>query len=99
MLYKMKLEEKADKFRKHAKPYTYVMPPSSENEKSSIPMDCKIVESKSKHCFQSSTSRNSCSKCLFLRRVWMIAVNLYDFMSLLDVCPCGTLHPICPYIT
>lgn len=43
--------------------------------------------------------KTKCVKCLFFKRLWMITVNMYDFMGLLDICPCGTLHSTHPYIT
>lgn len=29
----------------------------------------------------------------------MVSVNLYDFVGLLEMLPCGTLHPTKPYIS
>lgn len=43
--------------------------------------------------------KSTCLKCLLFKRLWMITVNMYDFMGLLDICPCGTLHSTHPYIT
>lgn len=100
MNYKIQLDERADNFKKHSKPFTYAMPPPSDGDKPFLLMDCKLAENpKTVSCFKSPSNSNRCYKCVFLRRVWMIAVNLYDFMGLLDICPCGTLHPISPYIT
>lgn len=98
MNYKIQLEEEAgEKFRKHKKPFMYVMPPS-DGDKEFILMDCKMADGQLS-CFKPAANTKRCYRCIFLRRVWMIAVNLYDFMGLLDICPCGTLHPISPYIT
>lgn len=31
--------------------------------------------------------------------LWMVSVNLYDFVGLLDLFPCGTLHSTKPYVS
>ena len=42
---------------------------------------------------------NHCFKCFVAKRLWMVSVNMYDFMGLLDICPCNTLHAIKPYVS
>lgn len=71
------------------KPATYTSSnPAFKPPSTSFTYDCGMFN-------HSST----CLKCLILRRIWMFSINMYDFMGLLDICPCGTLHPIRPYIS
>lgn len=83
-------------FKKQERPLTGVQRMASEADDSFVSTECKLLRSQSMNCFQPSP--NKCCKCHFLRKIWMVVVNLYDFMGLLDICPCGTLHPIAPYI-
>lgn len=48
---------------------------------------------------QNCANSKYCLKCFFAKRLWMVSVNMYDFMGLLDICPCGTLHSVRPYIS
>lgn len=98
MNYKAQLEERYRKLNKYKKPFACVVPPPSDCDIPFILMDCKLTKSQIVSNFEQPSKSNSCYKCIFLRRVWMVAVNLYDFLGLLDICPCGTLHPISPYI-
>lgn len=75
-----------------------MMPAPTDGDKPFVVMNYKLPENPAVSCFGVGQHANACYKCVFLRRIWMIAVNLYDFMGLLDICPCGTLHPISPYI-
>lgn len=43
--------------------------------------------------------QKGCVRCAVLRRIWMFTINIYDFMGLLEICPCSTLHPIRPYMS
>lgn len=31
--------------------------------------------------------------------IWMVSVNLYDLVGLLELSPCGTLHSMKPYVS
>lgn len=48
---------------------------------------------------QSCNVTQHCLKCFLAKRLWMVSVNMYDIMGLLDICPCGTLHSVRPYIS
>ncbi|KAF2900634.1 hypothetical protein ILUMI_05547 [Ignelater luminosus] len=48
---------------------------------------------------QGCNATQHCLKCFLAKRLWMVSVNMYDIMGLLDICPCGTLHSVRPYIS
>ncbi|KAF5289844.1 hypothetical protein FQR65_LT11730 [Abscondita terminalis] len=50
-------------------------------------------------CAHPTPSTKTCLKCFVANRIWMVSINMYDIMGLLDICPCGTLHSIRPYIS
>lgn len=45
------------------------------------------------------SKKSHCLKCFVAKCLWMVTVNMYDFMGLLDICPCATLHSTSPYIS
>lgn len=52
------------------------------------------------NCHSSSRNVNPNRKGYKLAKVLlMITVNLYDFVGLLEMLPCGTLHSTKPYIS
>lgn len=44
-------------------------------------------------------SKHHCTKCVLMKRFWMVSVNMYDFMGLIDICPGNTLHAVKPYVS
>ncbi|KAK4886855.1 hypothetical protein RN001_003126 [Aquatica leii] len=70
--------------------------PKKKNSTKSLKTIKRTARTQSQIC---TTTAKTCLKSLLANRIWMVSLNMYDIMGLLDICPCGTLHSVRPYIS